>query len=91
VEATEGFVQRAVSCKRGGMPAETFVQIWKCISRPNICAPPLREAATPKDEQLKCKLLLKTVNNVKFMNEINPCVYKKMITFALKFKSIKIL
>jgi len=44
-----------------------------------------------KDEQLKCKLLLKTVNNVKFMNEINPCVYKKMITFALKFKSIKIL
>jgi len=22
------------------MPAETFVQIWKCISRPNICETP---------------------------------------------------
>jgi len=44
-----------------------------------------------KDEQLKCKLLLKTMNHAKFINVINPCVYKKMITFALKFKSIKIL
>jgi hypothetical protein len=29
------------------MPAETFVQIWKCIARPNICAPRLRETPIP--------------------------------------------
>jgi hypothetical protein len=37
---------RAVSRKRGGMPAETFVRIWKFIARSNLCAPRLREAAT---------------------------------------------
>jgi len=40
-------VQRAVSRKRGCMPADSFVRIWKFIARPNLCGTPrLREAAT---------------------------------------------
>ena len=35
--ATEGLVQRAVSRKLGCMPADSFVGIWKCIARPNLC------------------------------------------------------
>jgi len=39
--------QRAVSRKRGCIPAESFVGIWKFIARPNLCGTPrLREAAT---------------------------------------------
>jgi hypothetical protein len=30
------------------MPAETFVQIWKCIARPNICVPPALAKPPPR-------------------------------------------
>ena len=33
-------VQRAVSRKRGCMPADSFVRIWKFIARPNLCETP---------------------------------------------------
>jgi len=45
--AAGGLVQRAVSCKRGCIPAESFVRIWKFVARPNLCGTPLREAAIP--------------------------------------------
>ena len=33
-------LQRAVSRKRGCMPADSFVRIWKFIARPNLCGTP---------------------------------------------------
>jgi len=39
-EATGGLVQRAVSRKRGCMPADSFVGIWKFIARPKLCETP---------------------------------------------------
>ena len=32
--------QRAVSRKRGCMPADSFVGIWKFVARPNLCETP---------------------------------------------------
>jgi hypothetical protein len=34
------FCKLKVSRKRGCMPAETFVRIWKFIARPNLCETP---------------------------------------------------
>jgi len=33
-------IQRAVSRKRGCMPADSFVGIWKFVARPNLCETP---------------------------------------------------
>jgi len=39
-------MQRAVSRKRGCMPADSFVRIWEFIARPNLCeTPACRQAA----------------------------------------------
>jgi len=35
-----GETLRAVSRKRGCMPADSFVGIWKFVARPNLCEPP---------------------------------------------------
>ena len=43
--------QRAVSRKRGCMPAETFVGIWKFIARPNLCGTPACVKPPPRYRQ----------------------------------------
>jgi len=46
--ATEGFVQRAVLRERGGMPARTFVLIFKRVARPNLCETPALAKPPPR-------------------------------------------
>ena len=45
-KATVGLVQRFLR-ERGGMPAETFVRICKCIARRTLSEPP--PSAKPQD------------------------------------------
>jgi len=37
---SEGCIQRAVSRKRGCIPADSFVRIWKFVACPNLCETP---------------------------------------------------
>ena len=45
-------IQRAVSRKRGCMPADSFVEIWKFIARPNLCGTPA--CVKPPPRWLQC-------------------------------------
>ena len=44
-------LQRAVSRKRGCMPADSFVGIWKFIARPNLCGTPACVKPPPRCRQ----------------------------------------
>ena len=44
-------LQRAVSRKRGCIPADSFVGIWKFIARPNLCGTPACVKPPPRCTQ----------------------------------------
>ena len=45
-------LQRAVLRERGCMPARTFVLIFKCVARPNLCEPPALAKPPPRYRQV---------------------------------------
>jgi hypothetical protein len=45
------YAQRAVSRKRGCMPARTFVRICKCTARPSLCETPACVKPPPRYRQ----------------------------------------